>query len=418
MNITPEMLDNSYNLFTEPKSPSGEAIVGYDATSGQIVPSLEFTWPDILAIDANLRSENEAQRARNSLDDLGVYLLPNVPLYNAATIDLLFNQKSYSDDISEGETPYLDLYCTTDGNTITGAAARSSLWPAVTYGVAAARAALLTHPSTLVQVGGVQSCFRREAVADLQPGWKQAGFNQANMDAAALLTDELPKSRVDVKAISTAIRFLEASGIPQASMQLRLNNPAGILYPILQQQGIVFEEGIAGLGWECLNEMAAARANDQIDRALANRAAQLVEKWNEAGSLSPPAKQFLETLVQTGEYDVEIMRCDFPAAYQTLTDLEAVVAEISRNYPVIAVQIDPLSTRSGYDGTTCQFDIRTQTGVLAEIGGGGAYQRRAQNSWSMQFEEPAPPNFYMVGVAFGLSRVETVRAILNRESNE
>jgi len=62
-----------------------------------------------------------------------------------------------------------------------------------------------------------------------------------------------------------------------------------------------------------------------------------------------------------------------------------------------------------------QADICTKTACFPEIAGGGAYQASAKVSWKTLFSTEAPKNFYMVGFALGLLRIQTALNTIEAE---
>jgi len=217
---------------------------------------------------------------------------------------------------------------------------------------------------------------------------------------------------VDAETIGSGIDYFANSGIPNAVLQVRLNNPNRILYSILAQTGISLGEGANSFGWGLLDEMAAARVKGQPYESLREEALSEVAQWKQEDRLPVEAERFLTTLIIEGRYDMELLEQSFPDAYRAVLELAELKQRLSEKYPDATIQIDPLSTRMSYSETAWQYDVVSGQDTFAELGGGGVYTRVAALSWEKQFGQPAPKNLRCAGFAVGVMRADTVKQIL------
>lgn len=287
---------------------------------------------------------------------------------------------------------------------------RSSLWSAVVDGVTTAREYKeLMRSGEIINVGGIQPCFRRE-VKETVSGWRQLGFTQADIELAALIDGEITPQYLDTQSVCQMIDNLSEMGIPKEMIQIRVNNFMDIVYTILGDNLSFLEK--ENFGWRYLDRMATARVEkDSLNyEEVKKETLTIIATLEEQDKLPAEAIRFLRQMVNEGEYDESVLQTYYPDAYQVLSDLEILVSEIENKYPQITVYIDPLSIRGGtpgYDRTTVQADIVTPQKIYPEVAGGGAYQQAAKLSWRILFEEEPPENFYMVGFALGLLRIKT-----------
>lgn len=299
-----------------------------------------------------------------------------------------------------------------------GYLSRSSFWSAIIDGVSAVRNnQSLILDGKVVNVGGVQPCFRNE-VKDVRPGWRELGFLQADIELAGLTDEKRNKNWFDKTAITQLVKALESINIPRSTINIRVNNFFQILYEVLGDKIGFLEKEIFGL--DIINEMAPSKLignNDEFVNLQKSALAQ-IDIWLSEGKLSENAEAFLIALINTGNYDEQLLKNYYPKAFESLQNLNKIVEDIQRESPDLKISIDPLSVRAGtpgYDGTTMQADVISNDKVFPELAGGGAYQKAAQKSWETQFDETPPENFYMVGFALGLPRLNTVLNSINTE---
>lgn len=290
---------------------------------------------------------------------------------------------------------------------------RSSLWSAVIDGVSEAKLRLI-QPGDVITVGGVQPCFRREVKTEV-PGWRQKGFTQADIEIAALTDERVTPQELDTASIRQMVQALIRTGVPKEMIQIRLNNFMGILYPIIGPNIPFLEK--ERFGWECLDKMACAKVAINTDeyRQAQSQAKLTLTKWQRDERVTPTAALALQAIIENGEYDRTFLTKLFPEESSALLALESIAENLKNEFPAAAFSVDPLSVRGGtpgYDRTTMQADICTPTARFAEVAGGGAYQAAAKVSWKTLFAQDPPSNFYMVGFALGLLRIQTaLRAI-------
>ena len=330
-----------------------------------------------------------------------VYMPPRV-LYPPSTNEIYLQAYGNYNGVN---LPADDVYVLVNNEQTLGYLQRSSLWSAITDVVATAQA-YLSKETPLLVAGGVQPCFRREAQADIRPGWKELGFTQADIEIAALTSESQSKQDVDVLAIRKMVEFARAAGIPEEMIQIRINNASGILYSVLAN--LPFREA-EQFGLQVVNEIAAGRVRGDMEKMInmQNRATDIIQGWLSEGSISSETGDFLSQLVNDGTYNETYLKA--AGVLDVLSDLKMARDEVRAAFPKASIAVDPLSIRSGYDRTTMQLDVITPNAQFAEVGGGGAYELAAKRSWQLQFGEPAPQEFYMVGFAIGLVRLKTVK---------
>ena len=314
--------------------------------------------------------------------------------------------------------PAKDVFTVKTDDGQIGYLSRSSFWSAVFDGVSATKNNYyLLERGNVLNVGGVQPCFRNE-VKEIEPGWRELGFLQADIELVGLTTETRTPQWFDKTAVKQLITSLESINIPRPFIQIRLNNFFQILYEVLGDKIGFLEKEIFGL--DSLDKMATARVNKNREEfsQLQKLAFSQLDLWLSENKLSKEAESFLSTLVTSGVYDEQILKTSFPNSYQSLQNLKEIVEEIQKEYPELTVFIDPLSVRAGtpgYDGMTMQADVKTLTKIFTELAGGGAYQRAAQQSWKVQFQENPPENLYMIGFALGLTRLNTALNYLSQQ---
>lgn len=385
----------------------------------------EITLDEVLAINEELQQAVEAKLGSKAVSEtlrqsgFPFAFLPYRLLFPASAFEAYLGMYSQFDpQLKNSPVPAEDVYVLTnqEQNPI-AYLQRSSLWSAVVDGVATARANL-TQPGKIINVGGVQPCFRRE-VKETVKGWRQLGFTQANIELAALTDEQITTQSLDILSVAQMIKALETMGVPQAMIQIRVNNFMQILYTIIGNNISFLEK--EQFGWETLDKMATARIIGNWDEheRLQKKALDRIQLWEEESKLSPSATQFLIKLIDTGRYDENLLQDAYPEANCALTNLKALVDKVASQSPRIKICIDPFSIRGGtpgYDRNTMQADIITPQQVFPEIAGGGAYQAAAKLSWRVLFGEEPPPNFYMVGFALGLLRIKTALDSIQSEA--
>jgi len=380
---------------------------------------------EALARSQSLRQTPETLMGVNAVSEtlrrsgLLSFFLPYRLLYSPAAFEAYLGMYSQFDPtLINSPVPAEDVYVVVDkkGKSL-AYLQRSSLWSAVVDGVATARSNLTTE-GDVMNVGGVQPCFRRE-VREEAKGWREVGFTQADIELAGLTDERITPQSLDTLSVTQMIRTLEAMGVSQEMIQIRVNNFTQVLYPIIGD-GVSFLEK-EQFGWNYLDKMATARVIGDWDEygTLQGGALTMVRQWQERGKMNPTTAEFLIQLINSGQYDETTLKNAYPHAYCAFENLKTLVNEVMNQYPDVKIYVDALSIRGGtpgYDRTTIQADIVTPQKVFPEVAGGGAYQAAAKVSWRVLFNEEPPPNFYMVGFALGLLRIKTTLDFIRSSS--
>ncbi|MBU1085045.1 MAG: hypothetical protein ABIJ43_02185 [Candidatus Beckwithbacteria bacterium] len=323
--------------------------------------------------------------------------------------------------------PTQDFYAVVDETKLPVAyGSRSSLCPPMAN-ISIFSQKLMNIPDEPVCTGGVQPCLRNEVIYE-QEKIRFPWFTQTDIELIAITSLDQQENQeilLDTYSCYQMIKALELAGIPNKSIEIRINNYMQILNNVLGDQVPWLEKEI--FGYQSLNNLSALKAarKTETDEYRIEQKQSLNKLSNFCKKFDVPeeAQAFFSNIITKGGYDFSCLSDNPGESPEIITNfnyIDAIQAYLRlittstllRNFfPGRQIcKIDPLSYRGGfpgYDKTTMQIDvILPNDQVMIEVGGGGAYPNSLQTAAEVLGDSYLnQPQSYAVGFALGNARV-------------